>query len=568
MNRAAKQWEERVMTTNDEMKAGERYGALLAVRELTVAPWNARRATETDEVNELAASIQQDGLLQPLVVRIVAGKWEVICGARRLAAVRSLGWESVQCWVVDESDARAKVMNLTENVQRRSLAPLDEAEAFAQLRETEGLDVYLIAAEIGKATDPGYVAQRMRLCHLIPTFKEALASGRIGVGVALLAARIPDEHQKELASLILRTGESAESFGVRYVRDWIARHHMRLLKEAPWATRDETYRGEALSGGACEVCPKQTGTEPLLFPELTKGKRTEARCLDATCWKARTAQIIRIETMADESLIQLDGQESWKYRVSPNGTKRGIFISDGYADDGIVAGTCVQFEFARSGGDDAETFKAKAKREAKKARTTRAIRLQVLAATVRSILTTGYAKGDVQNAVRVFVARMVNDDRRFLCKALGLEVQKGGHGGSDFEKTVMTWIEGMNFTVEIQYLRLFVVLAVACHGARADATADLLMDAARRQKVDVASITASVQGGSRAIEKTTRTKTQKAVHEGHKRKDAKTLGAAPVPEASKKKRARTKREDTKTGTRVTKKLKKPVAARMKKQTTS
>jgi hypothetical protein len=333
---------------------------------------------------------------------------------------------------------------------------------------------------------------------LIPKFATALKEGKISKGVALEAARIPADQQGELASMILRKGESADAFSVTYVKEWIGRHHMRPLKHAPWSLGAEMYRAEKFHGGACVNCAKRTGAEPVLFAEL---KKTDDRCLDAGCWTKRTEQIIRIEKARVPELHSLKGHESpWKWKEKDGGTQRGIVIEDGYGEDGIVAGTMVEFDWVKGTIGDAARATAKSKAEAKKGRETIAIRSKILAATITSILLTGYAREDVQACIRTFVGRMVNDDRRFLCKALGLEVMTGKHGGKDFEATVMKWIEGIEtekgkgFTA----LNVFVSLAVACHAARFWVEGeDLLMEAAKHQKVDVKAIEASVREGKK-----------------------------------------------------------------------
>lgn len=507
------------MTTDQVLQAATRYHSNVPMEELTVAPWNARRVMDDDAIKALAETIRTEGLLQPLVIRkrVAQGdiigqgfveKWEVICGARRLMALKLLEADVVACWVVEASDQRAKLMNVTENVQRESLSPMDEAEAFGGLFEHEGMDAAMIAAEIGK--DVTYVYRTMRLMSLIPKFKTALKEGTIVKGVALEAARLPIEQQTELAAMILRRGERADAFSVAYVKEWIGRHHMRPLKDAPWAMRDEMFGVEKVYGGACGECPKRTGAEALLFDEL---KKTDDRCLDASCWKKRTDQLIRITKAKFPGIELLKGNETWKWKESKAaGAIQGLIVEDGYLASGTVAGMLVKFEWEGNANGDAARSSKKAKAEAKAGRETVAIRMQVLAETIAAILLTGYRKDELPMMVKTFIGRMVNDDRRFLCKALKLEVEHGHHGGKDFESTLMKWVKGMKPEDDKGYLKVMVSLALACHVRQGVfESGDILMETAKGLHVGVKAIEERVRAGKKKTPPTVKVPDQKKV---------------------------------------------------------
>ena len=132
----------------------------------------SRAALRTDEedLTELEGSIERHGLLQPLIVRSSGDGYEVIAGNRRLAAVRSLGLKSVPAVVVEADDRSAYEMSLVENIQRRTLNPIDEAKAFlnyVRSREANGLgfgSITDLAASIGKSQE--YVSNRLSLLRL------------------------------------------------------------------------------------------------------------------------------------------------------------------------------------------------------------------------------------------------------------------------------------------------------------------------------------------------------------------------------------------------------------------
>lgn len=112
-------------------------------------------------IDELADSIDTHGLLQPVVVRIVAGGYELIAGHRRLAAVQRLGWSKVPAVVREEDQADAYILTLVENLQREDLSPREEAQALEVLVRERGWST----RQVGKAISRGpmYVSRRLRV---------------------------------------------------------------------------------------------------------------------------------------------------------------------------------------------------------------------------------------------------------------------------------------------------------------------------------------------------------------------------------------------------------------------
>ena len=166
------------------------------------SPHNPRRSMDEGELDGLAASIREHGLLQPLIVSHEAGKgFDLIAGHRRLAAVRKLGWSTVACLVrapVDSATARA--LQIIENLQRADVAPMDEARAFADLQaeDPERWTHAAIGRAIGKSDR--FVAQRIALAlHLAPELQEQVAAGTLKIEVARTLAGAPATLQKKVA---------------------------------------------------------------------------------------------------------------------------------------------------------------------------------------------------------------------------------------------------------------------------------------------------------------------------------------------------------------------------------
>lgn len=147
------------------------------------------------DVTDLAASIREVGILEPILVRPRDGAVEVVAGSRRHAAAQAAGLLMVPCLVRELTDAQALELAIVENNQRGDIHPLDEAEAFASLAGMNRLytpDV--IAAKIGRPK--AYVTGRLRLLNLMPAVREAFAADRLTIGHADRIARLKPELQE------------------------------------------------------------------------------------------------------------------------------------------------------------------------------------------------------------------------------------------------------------------------------------------------------------------------------------------------------------------------------------
>ena len=156
----------------------------LRITSILPNPMQPRRSFVQAELEELAASIAENGLLQPIVVRAAEGEdsYEVIAGERRLRAVGILGWDEVPVIVRDASDRTLLVLALVENLQREALNPLEEAEGYASLGEQFDMKQADIAAAVGK--DRSTVANLLRLLKLPVSVRRLVERGRLSAGHA------------------------------------------------------------------------------------------------------------------------------------------------------------------------------------------------------------------------------------------------------------------------------------------------------------------------------------------------------------------------------------------------
>ena len=154
-------------------------------------------------MNELVESIRQHGIIQPLVVRDVGGRHELIAGERRWRAAQEAGLAQVPVITRVATDLEVLELSLIENLQRADLNPIEEAQAYARLANEFGMRQEEIAQKVGRSR--AAVANSMRLLDLHPQLQAWLTQGLLSVGHAkvLLALKEPEE-QLLVAETILR----------------------------------------------------------------------------------------------------------------------------------------------------------------------------------------------------------------------------------------------------------------------------------------------------------------------------------------------------------------------------
>jgi len=162
---------------------------------------------EDDE--SLIISIREHGLIQPILIRPLSHGFEIVAGHRRYQACKSLRWRFIPCKIREMTNKQAFEIQLSENIQRKSMDPIEEAEAFRRYVIDFGWGgVSDLAKKIGKSEE--YVSHRIQLLKLSEEIKEKIASNRLNVSKAVEISTIPIEKQSQIVGEIIENNLSVK----------------------------------------------------------------------------------------------------------------------------------------------------------------------------------------------------------------------------------------------------------------------------------------------------------------------------------------------------------------------
>jgi ParB family chromosome partitioning protein len=200
----------------DSNSANDETGDLRQIRidEIEPNPFQPRREFGADTLEELAASIRQHGLLQPVLVRKHGGKFQLIAGERRWLAAKKAGLESIPCRIIERDDRGSSEAAIEENLKRKDLNALEKAMAFQDYRDRFGCSIDELAKKLSMQRST--VSNYLRLLELPDAVKESLRKGRITYGHARAVLALAEEEaridfcrQIEKQQLSVRATENA-----------------------------------------------------------------------------------------------------------------------------------------------------------------------------------------------------------------------------------------------------------------------------------------------------------------------------------------------------------------------
>ena len=230
----------------------------LAVEQLQPGKYQPRTHLDQDSLKELAESIKTQGVIQPILVRLLAdNKYEIIAGERRWRAARMAGLPLVPVVIRDIPDHQVLAVALIENIQREDLNPLEQALGIQRLTNEFGLTHQSAAEALGKSRTA--VTNLLRLLDLAPPVRDQLASGQLDMGHARALLVLPALRQLQLANEIVAKGWTVREVEKR-VNELIARPKQRI---PPVVDRDVARLQEELA--------QKLGTQ-VLIKQKGKGK--------------------------------------------------------------------------------------------------------------------------------------------------------------------------------------------------------------------------------------------------------------------------------------------------------
>ncbi|MDR2863666.1 MAG: ParB/RepB/Spo0J family partition protein [Puniceicoccales bacterium] len=179
----------------------------IPVGKIVPARWQPRREIDAQSLQELADSIQSEGLLQPIVVRKIEDGFELIAGERRWRAFQKLTLKTIPARIVNASDAATAAMTLIENLQREGLNPIEEAVAYASLMRDFNLTQESVSERVGKPR--ATVANSVRLLSLGREIQGYLSKNMLSAGHAKVILSLESEADQMLvARRVVETGAS------------------------------------------------------------------------------------------------------------------------------------------------------------------------------------------------------------------------------------------------------------------------------------------------------------------------------------------------------------------------
>ena len=301
--------------------------AQLPIGQLAASATN--RKHDAAYIKDLAATVALHGVIQPITVRPwPAGRgkapagvlYEIVIGEGRWLAAKEAGLTEIPAFWRELTDEQALELQLIENLKRKDLTAIEEAEGYRRLMKDHGHTADTIAAQIGKSRS--HVYAQLKLLDCGKKSRAALLEGKLDPSRALLIARIPTEALQEEALAAILGGKYQDPMSYRRAAEYIQERYMLRLAEAPFP------RGDAdLVAGAprCHDCPKRTGSQPELFADV----KSADVCTDPACFAAKkaahTARVLAEAEARGQAVIT--GKAAEKVKPSRYGDVAGDFIA-------------------------------------------------------------------------------------------------------------------------------------------------------------------------------------------------------------------------------------------------
>lgn len=299
----------------------------LAIKSIRVTDWNPRQDFNPDDLNELKASIEEYGILEPLIVRPKTKKtYELVAGERRFRAAGELGLKTVPVVVKDLTDSQVHEVMLIENLQRSQLQPLEEAQSLEVLLQ-EDITQEQLAKKLGKSQS--WVANRLRLLQAPDKLKNLLISREITpkhvmVALPFVEYAVYDEIMKRLDNCDGSMSVSEFEAMIQAVITPYSSKFVFRLDNMSW-----DYEQLGVDVSECANCAD-------IVSYVTYGE-TVRYCLNKPCWKdmvkkARVAKDQADEAMLDDNVVDINKLDSnlWNWLPQDNPDEDECSVCDSY----------------------------------------------------------------------------------------------------------------------------------------------------------------------------------------------------------------------------------------------
>lgn len=279
------------------------------INDIHPSPMNPRKTFDEPTIAELAESIKQHGLLQPITVRPVtttddvAGNYEIVMGERRFRAWKKNMSDpkfpmEIPCIVRMMSDEEALDAMITENLQRKDVDPIEEAFAFGQLH-AHGKSIEEIAERFGKSKR--FITERIKLDNLLPELKKMVTDEKLHIGAAMHICKLTEDEQRQFLEWCDDQDEVTKHDAVEFTDD--------LFMEIERADWSREFEGSCKT--TCDKCPFNNCNVGCLFYEM---KPHNATCTNREKWntKRHSWLLHMVEENADVLVKYGEGLETGK----------------------------------------------------------------------------------------------------------------------------------------------------------------------------------------------------------------------------------------------------------------
>ena len=242
----------------------------VALADIQPSNYNPRKNFDEKSLVELADSIRQQGVLQAIGVRPIAeNRFEIVFGERRYRASQIAGLEEIPAVILDISDETAEEIAVTENLQRKDVTPIEEANAYQKLIESGRHDVQSLAVQFGK--NESYIRTRLKFVSLIPEIAQLLEQDELTISVATEICRYGEDIQHDIYEKHLKEGVLYNS--------WRGMKASEVAKniERSYTTDLKRYFFDKM---VCLSCPHNTNNMMLFCEEGSCGNCANRKCLE------------------------------------------------------------------------------------------------------------------------------------------------------------------------------------------------------------------------------------------------------------------------------------------------